>query len=596
MIFKNIIIILFLLLLGIIIVYFSLKSRLEEAPGPTEDRYGTDIIVREVKTFFNDFIGTKNEKRYLFDPDEIEKEKERLAVQNAVRTCSHGNISAKILVKKYIKNWLMNTYLSDAGEIDRILDFNNPSGIRPQDKFEILLYFYSFEYGTEAARILLNELLELHKLRGKIENLKTCIDAEDVSLLFDEKSFVCGIQDKAEIVTQLIYSKYKGHGIIDSLRDCDIDGISAGVSGHVSVEAVKTPLSYDEWGDTALNNYPVPENYDNIWVFLSGNMIRLSFMSFEASSELERVCKNVYRYNSPGQLSAAKGYIANEMQDGSRVIVVRPPFAESWAFFIRKFGHRGIMRISELIRDKGCEEVILLLRMMIAGCQVFGITGEQGCGKTTMLKALIEFIPPEYTLRVQELLFELHLRDEYPERNIISFKETAEITGREALDLQKKTDGTVNIIGEVATAAVAGWLVMVSQVASRFTIFTHHAKNTDSLIFAMRNDLMLSAGFNNEAIAEAQVRNSIRFDVHMFKFPDGSRKIVRISEIMRNSGDGESYRTLVELTDFGYVVRNPISSETEKEMAEFMQPEEKAQFLNAQMRWRKGGIYENKTA
>lgn len=165
-------------------------------------------------------------------------------------------------------------------------------------------------------------------------------------------------------------------------------------------------------------------------------------------------------------------YIANEMQDGSRVIVVRPPFAESWAFFIRKFGHRGIMRISELIRDKGCEEVILLLRMMIAGCQVFGITGEQGCGKTTMLKALIEFIPPEYTLRVQELLFELHLRDEYPERNIISFKETAEITGREALDLQKKTDGTVNIIGEVATAAVAGWLVMVSQVASRFTICT----------------------------------------------------------------------------------------------------------------------------
>lgn len=599
MLFKNIIIILFVLLLGIIALYIALKMKMEEILPEEEDKYSLSVIVSHVREFFNSLIGTACDRRRYLSGREIEKEKERQAVQNAVRTCNHGNSAAKALVKNYIKNWLMNDYLVEADECDRVLAFENPGRIKPQDKFEIMLFFYTREYGTDAARVLLKELLEINRLRHKVNavsSVQLCIDAEDVDVLFDEKSYAYSVQDKADIITQLIYRQYKGHGIIDSLRDCDIDGISAGVSGRVSPENILRRRVMDEWGDMSDETEPATENYDSVWVFLNGNMVRLGFMSFESETELERVCKNVYRYNNPGQLSASKGYIANEMQDGSRVIVVRPPFAESWAFFIRKFGNRGVMKVNELIKGRGSEDLITMLRFLIAGCQVFGITGEQGCGKTTMLKALVEFIPPEYTLRVQELIFELHLRDEYPKRNIISFKETPEISGREGLDLQKKTDGTVNIIGEVATAAVAGWLVMVSQVASRFTIFTHHAKTTDSLIFAMRNDLMSSAGFNNEEIAEAQVRNAIRFDVHMVKLPDGSRKIKRINEIFRETKNGRSYRTLLELTENGYVVLNPISTETEKEMIEFMQPKEKAEFLDAQLRWRKGGINEKQPA
>ena len=41
---------------------------------------------------------------------------------------------------------------------------------------------------------------------------------------------------------------------------------------------------------------------------------------------------------------------------------------------------------------------------------------------------------------------------------------------------KKKTDGSVNIIGEVATDPVASWMIQAAQVASKFTLFTHHAK------------------------------------------------------------------------------------------------------------------------
>ena len=67
-------------------------------------------------------------------------------------------------------------------------------------------------------------------------------------------------------------------------------------------------------------------------------------------------------------------------------------------------------------------------------------------GKTTMLMAIIESIYETMNLRIQETAFELHLRKIYPTRNILSLRETETVSGQEGLDVQKKTDGTVNII------------------------------------------------------------------------------------------------------------------------------------------------------
>ena len=67
-------------------------------------------------------------------------------------------------------------------------------------------------------------------------------------------------------------------------------------------------------------------------------------------------------------------------------------------------------------------------------------------GKTTMLMAMIENIYETMNLRITETAFELHLRKIYPTRNIVSMRETDTIAGQECLDVQKKTDGSVNII------------------------------------------------------------------------------------------------------------------------------------------------------
>ena len=147
-----------------------------------------------------------------------------------------------------------------------------------------------------------------------------------------------------------------------------------------------------------------------------------------------------------------------------------------------------------------------------------------------MLMAMIENIYETMNLRITETAFELHLRKIYPTRNILSMRETETISGQDCLDVQKKTDGSVNIIGEVATDPVASWMIQSAQVASKFTLFTHHAKTFPDLVTALRNSMLRSGVFTDERTAEEQVVQVLNFDIHLVKDFRGRRYIERVTE------------------------------------------------------------------
>ncbi len=214
-----------------------------------------------------------------------------------------------------------------------------------------------------------------------------------VKLLYD---------DKIAIIAQRIFEGYKGFGVVDKIREMAIDGVSGGVSGIVDSDVMEDAETVREYARC-------PKNYESVWIFFKGKSIHLSFLSFGDPRELKRVCQGIYRYNKAGQLSEDIGFKVNEMKDGSRVVVVRPPFSESWAFFLRKF-HLKNIRLEELIKDPGAPMVIDMLEYLMKGGRITAVTGSQGSGKTTLLMAMIRHINPTLTLRVQEMAFELNLR------------------------------------------------------------------------------------------------------------------------------------------------------------------------------------------
>ena len=490
--------------------------------------------------------------------EELKRRKnKKYALKKALKGCTYGDVNDKRYVKELISDLLSKEYGVDETNISKAIPFDVPSLLTAQDKFDIIIYMYKKEFGYEALTELIKRynLATLKYLQGESKP-SYVITEDEISDIYEKEKLVLSFKDKLEIVVQRIYQHYKGYSSIDEIRDMNIDGVSGGVSGlpesFISQVAQTGTTDYIE----QVSEHKVPRACDSIWIFFQGKSIRLAFLSFGTESELKRVCQNIYKYNNPGQLSDTNGYKVNEMKDGSRVVVVRPSMSETWAFFVRKFDVKRAT-VEQWTGDMaGKEKAIELLKYLVKGARITSITGEQGCGKTTLLMGLIENIYETMNLRITEMAFELHLRKVYPTRNILSMRETDTISGQECLDVQKKTDGSVNIIGEVATDPVASWMIQSAQVASKFTLFTHHAKTFPDLVTALRNSMLRAGVFKNEKTAEEQVVQVLNFDIHLQKDFRGRRYIERVTECIPVK-DSKTY-------DFEYKKEHDMDSKVTK--------------------------------
>ena len=615
-------IILIILLIAFVVAFFMYKIKKTEEKSDNnvmqreKEKYSIETMRDYIKNQFDE-ITRMNLYDLALSEEEFERRKNvKYELKKALRGAGYADKSDKKYVKTLMFDLLRNNYKVNSMNINNAIPFDDFEALTPQDKFEILLHLYKKKYNAEALTELITKYgLDYPKYEFDPEVPSYVITKEKIANIFAKEvaEDTLTFEDKLEIVVQRIYQGYKGYSVVDDIRDMNIDGVSGGVSGI-------PPSFLDQLSDmddylNQMEGRKIPMSYDSVWIFFKGKATYLSFLSFGSEAELKRVCQNIYKYNNPGQLSESVGYKINEMKDGSRVVVLRPNFSESWAFFVRKFAPPTLISAEQLLIHENKGPVIELLKYLIRGARVTAITGEQGCGKTTLLMAIMKYLYPTITIRVQETAFELHLRKIYPYHNILSLRETETISGQEGLDVQKKTDGGVNILGEVATDPVAAWMIQMAQVASKFTLFTHHAKTFPNLITSLRNSLLKIGMFNSENVAEVQVVQVINFDIHLKRGTDGTRYIERITEciplekeynynndykkvsgienkldkFMDNAVEyfehmtqtsNYTYRNIVEFHDGKYVFVNPISEENIKAMRDNMSPEDVKNFDN----------------
>ncbi|MCI8443903.1 MAG: Flp pilus assembly complex ATPase component TadA [Clostridia bacterium] len=597
-------------------IYYSIKKKqtaeVEETIDVDDKTYTIEMMIEFVKRRLDEIT-----KINLYDiglsEEELKRRKnKKYELKKALKGCTYGDVNDKKYVKELIFDLLQKEYGVTETNISKAIPFDIPSLLTAQDKFDILIYCYKKEFAYEALTEFIKKyhLAELKYIEGETKP-SYVITNHEIEEIYEKENIVLSFSDKLSIVVQRIYQYYKGYSSIDEVRDMNIDGVSGGVSGLPESFLSQVAQTDGDYLDQ-IAEHKVPRACDSIWIFFQGKSIRLAFLSFGTESELKRVCQNIYKYNNPGQLSDTNGYKINEMKDGSRVVVVRPSFSETWAFFVRKFDVKRAT-LEQLVRDPGKEDAIELLKYLVKGARVTAVTGEQGSGKTTLLMGMIENIYETMNIRVQETAFELHLRKIYPTRNILSFRETDTISGQEGLDVQKKTDGSVNIIGEVATDPVASWMIQAAQVASKFTLFTHHAKTFPNLVTALRNSMLRTGVFNDEKTAEEQVVQVLNFDIHQIKDFRGKRYIQRITECIPIESKSEytfdhrkektlegkfdkffdnatrffekttdkklyAYRNILEYIDGEYVITNPISATNLKEMRNNMDESDVEEF------------------
>ncbi|MBR3003326.1 MAG: Flp pilus assembly complex ATPase component TadA [Clostridia bacterium] len=601
----NIILMVVVIAMAIFAVYYYTKKKKEEKVEETinidDKTYTLDKMKEFVKKRLNEITKVNLYDIGLSEEELKRRKNKKYELKKALKGCTYGDVNDKKYVKELIYDILEKEYGVTETNVSKAIPFDIPSLLTAQDKFDILIYAYKKEFGYEALTEMIKKyhLAELKYVAGETKPSYVITD-DEISEIYEKENITLTFADKLSVVVQRIYQHYKGYSSIDEVRDMNIDGVSGGVSGLP--ESFLSQVAQTD-GDylSQVAEHKVPRACDSIWIFFQGKSIRLAFLSFGTEAELKRVCQNIYKYNNPGQLSDTNGYKINEMKDGSRVVVVRPSFSETWAFFVRKFDVKRSTLEQWFKGEPGSDESIELLKFLVKGARIISITGEQGCGKTTMLMGMIENIYETMNIRVQETAFELHLRRIYPTRNILTFRETDTVSGQEGLDVQKKTDGSVNIIGEVATDPVAAWMIQAAQVASKFTLFTHHAKTFPNLVTALRNSMLRTGVFKNEKTAEEQVVSVLNFDIHLTKDFRGKRYVERITECIPVEDKNEytfdhrkestlegkfdkffdnathyftkvtdrqlyMHRNILEYVDGEYIVTNPITETNLREM------------------------------
>lgn len=512
-------------LLGLVVMLFVMYQRsksqqefVEEADYDTIDKVVEAVKLEMVEIIKDDYsLGlTESEFNALY--------KRKARIQEALRNCVYGIDSAKIIVIELIRTFIAeNISIEQVEELLGLTDGQDPSD---HVKFEILMYRYKKKYGKGALAAWIDKNGFANEKRSDgtdagENDMAYYIDVEELYMSYDEEDIHLTNDEKIDILAILVYQLYKGFGIVDTLREMDVNGFNMGTSG-----SILSNLNKQKAGIMKATNA--------VWLYYQGKYIHLRFMNFGTEDELKRIVQLLVRWGNPGPLTAKRGYMVNTMYDKSRILALRPPASEYWAIFVRKFSLSDVSPKALIVKPytKRGDLPMNLIEFLMRGQVTCGVTGRQGSGKTTLMSSIIRFIDPRYTIRVLEMAPELYLRELYPTRNILSVQETNTVTAAELQDALKKSDAAVSIVGEVATDVIAARMIQMGQVASIFTIFSHHANTAKDLVFALRNSLVNAGGFSNMSTAERQVIDVVKCDIHLDYTPDGKRYIERISEIV----------------------------------------------------------------
>ena len=222
------------------------------------------------------------------------------------------------------------------------------------------------------------------------------------------------------------------------------------------------------------------------------------------------------------------------LPDGSRVNAVIPPLAlDGASLTIRKFADKKLTTDDLIKFGSMTREMATFLEEAVRARKNILVSGGTGSGKTTLLNVLSQFIPQGERVVTVEDSAELKLSH----RNIVRLEaRPANIEGKGRIAIRDLVINCLRmrpdriIVGECRGAEALDMLQAMN-TGHDGSLTTAHANNPRDALSRLENMVMM-AGFElpSSAIRE-QIASAIDLVVQQTRLPDGSRKIVTISEV-----------------------------------------------------------------
>ncbi len=260
---------------------------------------------------------------------------------------------------------------------------------------------------------------------------------------------------------------------------------------------------------------------------------------FDSKRRLEDVVQQIVA-GANRMINEANPIVDARLPDGSRVNIVLPPVAlEGPVVTIRKFPEEA-MTMEALIGLGAISEPVagFLEQLVQAGYNIF-ISGGTGCGKTTFLNVLSNYIPKDERIITIEDSAELQIRS-IPnlvrlEMRNANIEGENEITIRDLIKSALRMRPDRIVIGEVRDAAAIDMLQALN--TGHCGLSTGHANSPADMLSRLETMVLLGTNVPLLAIRK-QIASAIDIIVHLGRLRDKSRKVLEIAEVL-DCVDGE---------------------------------------------------------
>ncbi len=231
-------------------------------------------------------------------------------------------------------------------------------------------------------------------------------------------------------------------------------------------------------------------------------------------------------------VNEASPIVDARLKDGSRVNAVLAPVAINGPILtIRRFPEAPITMAELVLLESLTQEASAFLKKVVAAGYNILVCGGTGCGKTTFLNALSEFIPEkervitiedsaELQLLKQPNLVRLETRD-------MTAEGCKEITIRDLIKTSLRMRPDRMIVGEVRGKEAVDMLQSVN--VGHHAMTTVHANSVRDVVSRLETMVLMGMDLPIPAIRK-QIVAGFDLMIHLARTRDGKRRVMEIAE------------------------------------------------------------------